>query len=635
MHGPQTGLSNPLYRAGHPLSQTAHTGADTHASLAVRQVGGNSGPQTLYRTGLFVAAPEQYPIQCPNGDCRTINATALALQQQASFADNARVDARFGLDHWPLFFVGQGVGPNASAPDNATKNVRSDSLVRWMAYSAIAYGAKALNWYCWGGGIYYYNSDPRKAGRPSPIYHTVREVNADATAWGDELLGGGYGFVGALHTGATNAHDGGGVPSSRAVVTAMDDSLLVGVFTQDSAGEASTAPLGRNGARPNRVAAAMPQVAKAEAPDVYLFVVDKRVSGEVGMVPPRNVTLTLHPSVGSVSVASPGMQGARGFDELRSGFHGAKRRSSPALAPALRRVQRSHVEHWAEGEEEAAAEGAAIRVGPRAAKSTVAIRVTVELVGGGGALIRLHAADAPSAGAALRDASTAMVNWSYDPGSVTMQVAHAPAWAFDSWHARYRPYEGLELTAGRVCCASPPPTGPLDHTRRPNPPQVPCRPKCRVVPSAVSSQVPCRLTVLVRPHSPQVPYRPKARPNRSQVPCHPKCFAVASACADRPGHSSVAVAHTARAHCPLPGALSSRACPLPYSLSRTARSLRSSSVGRLVAHQSAPKRLTRGSLRASTCSRYVRQPRPPSRRTTVRRPRSALPSIWATHLGSS
>ena len=512
MHGPQTGLSNPLYRAGHPLSQTAHTGADTHASLAVRQVGGNSGPQTLYRTGLFVAAPEQYPIQCPNGDCRTINATALALQQQASFADNARVDARFGLDHWPLFFVGQGVGPNASAPDNATKNVRSDSLVRWMAYSAIAYGAKALNWYCWGGGIYYYNSDPRKAGRPSPIYHTVREVNADATAWGDELLGGGYGFVGALHTGATNAHDGGGVPSSRAVVTAMDDSLLVGVFTQDSAGEASTAPLGRNGARPNRVAAAMPQVAKAEAPDVYLFVVDKRVSGEVGMVPPRNVTLTLHPSVGSVSVASPGMQGARGFDELRSGFHGAKRRSSPALAPALRRVQRSHVEHWAEGEEEAAAEGAAIRVGPRAAKSTVAIRVTVELVGGGGALIRLHAADAPSAGAALRDASTAMVNWSYDPGSVTMQVAHAPAWAFDSWHARYRPYEGLELTAGRVCCASPPPTGPLDHTRRPNPPQVPCRPKCRVVSRCwfAPTRPKCRIVPRLAPIGPKCRVTPSA-----------------------------------------------------------------------------------------------------------------------------
>ena len=31
--------------------------------------------------------------------------------------------------------------------------MRSDSLVRWMAYSAIAYGAKALNYYCWGGAV--------------------------------------------------------------------------------------------------------------------------------------------------------------------------------------------------------------------------------------------------------------------------------------------------------------------------------------------------------------------------------------------------------------------------------------------------------------------------------------------------
>ena len=25
----------------------------------------------------------------------------------------------------------------------------------------------------------------------------------------------------------------------------------------------------------------------------------------------------------------------------------------------------------------------------------------------------------------------------------------APSWAYDAWHARYRPYAGLELNAGR------------------------------------------------------------------------------------------------------------------------------------------------------------------------------------------
>ena len=35
-------------------------------------------------------------------------------------------------------------------------------------------------------------------GQPSPMFQTVREVNADASVWGDELLAGGFGFAGAL-----------------------------------------------------------------------------------------------------------------------------------------------------------------------------------------------------------------------------------------------------------------------------------------------------------------------------------------------------------------------------------------------------------------------------------------------------
>ena len=59
-----------------------------------------------------------------------------------------------------------------------------------MAYAAIAYGAKGLNYYCWGGGIYWYNQNMSLAGRPSPSYQTVKEINADASAWGDLLVGG-------------------------------------------------------------------------------------------------------------------------------------------------------------------------------------------------------------------------------------------------------------------------------------------------------------------------------------------------------------------------------------------------------------------------------------------------------------
>jgi hypothetical protein len=111
--------------------------------------------------------------------------------------DNAFVDARFGLDHWPLFNVGSGNAPLPPSPhapasgnyDEGTRNVRSDSLVRWMAYAAVAFGAKGLNWYCWGGGVYWQQGcngcNTSLPGLPTPTYATVREVNADAAKWGD------------------------------------------------------------------------------------------------------------------------------------------------------------------------------------------------------------------------------------------------------------------------------------------------------------------------------------------------------------------------------------------------------------------------------------------------------------------
>ena len=69
---------------------------------------GNSGPETLYRSDLYISSPEQYPISQPNNTGG--NATAMALSQLAAYEDNARVDSRYGLDHWPLFNVGAGTG---------------------------------------------------------------------------------------------------------------------------------------------------------------------------------------------------------------------------------------------------------------------------------------------------------------------------------------------------------------------------------------------------------------------------------------------------------------------------------------------------------------------------------------------
>ena len=287
--------------------------------------------------------------------------------------------------------------------------------------------------YCWGGGVYWYNKDdPSKPGKPTPIYQTVVEANADASAWGDELLAGGYEFAGALHTGFMDKN-GGGPPSTGTVVTAMSDDLLVGVFVPEDAAESALEGGVEGGAESSmqRKESIDPH-SSLGLPSAYLFIVDKRVSGQVGKLPARNVTLTLHRTVGGATVVPPGVQGARGFDELRA-RHGVR-----PPAAGKRRSQYSHV-GWHQG---------------RSSGGSI-LEVTVELVGGGGALVRLSAAAGSSA--VLLSACFAMCEWVYEPGSISMNVhspsmnfgLKAPSWAYDSWHARYRPYEGLERTAGK------------------------------------------------------------------------------------------------------------------------------------------------------------------------------------------
>ena len=99
----------------------------------VNQVSGNSAPETLYRSKLFISSPEQYPIQCPASNCSKpgLNATAGAINQMAAYETNALVDLRFGLDSWPLFHIGDSQGfLNETDPDVAppgkpdTTNVR-------------------------------------------------------------------------------------------------------------------------------------------------------------------------------------------------------------------------------------------------------------------------------------------------------------------------------------------------------------------------------------------------------------------------------------------------------------------------------------------------------------------------------
>lgn len=361
-----------------------------------------------------------------------INASAAAAAQQAAYQDNAFNDMRFGLHHWPLFMVGQGNGPlnwtNGSStqvpPDFISRNLRSDSLVRWMAYSAIAFGAKALNYYCWGGGVYYAQTcgcpapvpeqvrrsgrqtcgcNTSLPGRPTPTYATVREVNADASKWGDLLLANDFAFAFAFNSaGSWNSRGqlvgptGDSTPSDATLVAAMSDDLLASCF-----------------------------LSKRHRTRAFVFVVSKRVSPYLPAVPPRNVTITLHPSVLSAAAVSPGEQGRTGFD-LGGGL--------PTRQQGRVRHHYAHTGRDARGR----------------------VTVTVELVGGGGGLLQLE-----GLAAGMRDAAYAKSAVFFDPAGISLasdksggSQLKSPSWGYGSFafggsgNTGYMPLNDMELESG-------------------------------------------------------------------------------------------------------------------------------------------------------------------------------------------
>ena len=68
-----------------------------------------------------------------------------------------------------------------------------------MSYSAIAYGATGLNYYCWAGGLWMPSTNRTVPGTPTPMYAVAMEINADAAEWGMSFSAEGTGSRGAAH----------------------------------------------------------------------------------------------------------------------------------------------------------------------------------------------------------------------------------------------------------------------------------------------------------------------------------------------------------------------------------------------------------------------------------------------------
>ena len=195
--------------------------------------------------------------------------------------------------------------------------VRSESLTRFQGYAALAYGSKGIMWYCWGRGIWNFTT-----ASPAPIYEAVKEFNlrinplhdsnptntpttatsvttdtaemtpaeaeaaaaAAAAGWQAPLLA--YDeWEGVYHTGWAGPAASSHAPGVGEIVTDMDDDLLAGVMTQSA--PSGTGNTGNSAHGPTG----------SDSDTVLLLVVDKRLSTDLIGAPPRNASVTFHPSL--------------------------------------------------------------------------------------------------------------------------------------------------------------------------------------------------------------------------------------------------------------------------------------------------------------------------------------------------
>ena len=216
------------------------------------------GTEWLARAGTPYAVPELYSVNPPVGaNVSTVEKQCAA--QLDGYESWTVKSGRFGLRNFPLVNIGDG---------GDTGLLRSSSLVRFQGYSAIAYGAKGMMWYCWGNGAWNLTTQ-----EPTPIYSTLSEVNWKLRKWSNTILDF-PSFWGAYHTGFAGPTATSREPGATELVTAMSDALLAGV-------------LGK-------------QECSGKECELLLVVVDKRVSPELDAAPGRDVKITLSSSVASV-----------------------------------------------------------------------------------------------------------------------------------------------------------------------------------------------------------------------------------------------------------------------------------------------------------------------------------------------
>jgi len=243
-------------------------------------------PQNLAQHNNPIANPQIYPTLYQWG----LPAEELARQYAATYAGFSRQCRDEGVIFWPMF--------NASPPNEHAQV--SDSLLRFPAYAALAYGAEGIWYFCYNGGslqtqgTYTTEAEVRKG--LTRLYPVAQRINRRIAAWGPKVLGrtatGLFGTAFGAKIEWPFPEDLAAVPSGEALappgkgklIESMSNDLLVGILT-----------------KPGQPPLAM--------------VVDCRASKDFGAGGPRDVAIRFAPAVtrirtleGSRSPASSGCE---------------------------------------------------------------------------------------------------------------------------------------------------------------------------------------------------------------------------------------------------------------------------------------------------------------------------------------
>jgi hypothetical protein len=192
-----------------------------------------------------------------------------------TYWDTSRRCQKEGVVFWPMFNAG------SPEPDGDPKSIGgylpSDSLMRFPAYAAVAYGAEGIFYFCYSGGniskVGPWETNEAAKAALTRQYPVVKAINRRIGSWGPMLIGrtstGLFGSGFSPLSGVSGLEAGCATPENGKLVEAMNGELMVGVLTQ-------------KGKRP------------------LAMVVNCRTSKGFGDLPSRTVTLRFSPKVSSV-----------------------------------------------------------------------------------------------------------------------------------------------------------------------------------------------------------------------------------------------------------------------------------------------------------------------------------------------